>query len=383
MAYVPRLPGEYDAPVPEPSRRTILWQTQAQTGLLRRLARAAGLDVIAVGSPDATQASAIASEWGGDTQPLSDLRAAVATAPRGTLVLIADPGAFGSPAPPASDRASTRLDVEELDNADERGVKIASLEPIPAALTQFAEAGVKAAAGGAGVEAGAGMGRGNDWALLAPLSRFTRPVQELCELLPTIGAPRTLAVHALGTPAHGSLGARLFDAADLVLLLMGPALPEGVHAVFTTPTAAGGGARGIHAAPPPPDHIRGLDGDLSASLRFDRNRAATITASNRAGSHNLSLTLLTDQATATVRAGRLTVHHHGEGVIPIAPAARPDEDPFVDALATQLTRYLESGVGLAGQVDFAATLALCQAALLSARTGEPESPATMLKLAGL
>ncbi|MDP1662563.1 MAG: hypothetical protein Q8L55_11680, partial [Phycisphaerales bacterium] len=65
-----------------------------------------------------------------------------------------------------------------------------------------------------------------------------------------------------------------------------------------------------------------------------------------------------------------------------APAARPDEDPFIDALSAQLTRYVESGVGLAGQVDFSATLALCQAALLSARTGEAESPATMLRLAG-
>jgi hypothetical protein len=319
-------------------------------------------------------------QWGGDTQPLGDLRAAIATAPRGTLVLIADPGAFGSPASPASDRASTRLDVEELDNAEERGVKIASFEPIPAALTQFAEAGVKSGAGGHGIEAGTGAG-GQDWVLVAPLSRFTRPVRELCELLPTIGPPRALMIHTLGTPAHGSLGARLFDAADLSLLLMGPALPECVHAVFTTPAPVG--ARGIHAAAPPADHIRGLDGDISASLRFDANRAVTLTASNRAGSHSLSLTLLAEHATATIQADRLTVHHHGDDAVPIAPAARPDEDPFVDALAQQITRYLESGVGLAGQIDFAATLAVAQAALLSARTGEPESPVTMLKLAGL
>jgi hypothetical protein len=375
--------------VPEsPPRRTILWHNAAQTGLLRRLARRSQLDVVAVGSPDATQSSALAKEWGSggaETQPLNDLRAALATAQRGTLVLIADPGSFGSPAPASSDRASTRLDVEELDNAEERGVKIATFEPIPAALTQMAEAGVKVAAvaGGPDAVASPGTGGGGDWALLAPLSRFSRPVQELIEAMPTLGPLRALTIHSFGTAAHGSLGPRLFDAADLALLLMGPALPEGVHAVFTAPASAGANARGIHAAPPPPDHIRSLDGDLSASLRFDRNRAATITASNRAGSHTLAVTLLTDLATATIQADRLTIHHHGDGVIPVAPAARPDADPFIDALSTQLTRYLDSGVGLAGQVDFAATLALCQAALLSARTGEPESPATMLRLAGL
>jgi len=340
-----------------------------------------------VGAPDATHATGLAQEWGGNTQALTDLRAAIATAQRGTLVLIGDPGAFGTPARSVADRSgnATRLDVEELDSAEERGVKVATLEPIPAALTQFAEAGVKLAGGGAGVAGGPEMESapvhgGRDWALLAPLSRFARPVRELLEILPTIGAPRALSIHSFGTPAHGSLGARLFDAADLAVLLMGPALPEAVHAVYTTPAP---GARGVHTAPPAPDHIRGLDGDVSASLRFDGNRAATITASNRAGSHALALTLLTESATVSVRADRLTVHHHGEGVIPVAPAARPDEDPFVEALATQLTRYMDSGVGLAGQVDFAATLALCQAALLSARTGEPESPSTMRRLAGL
>ena len=367
-------------------RRSVLWHTPEQTPLFRRLARLAQLEVVAVGSPDATQATGLAQEWGGQAQPLTDLRAAIATAQRGTLVLIGDPGAFGAPARSVGDRSgtATRLDVEELDSAEQRGVKVASLEPIPAALTQFAEAGVKLAgggvvAGGPGVETAPSHGA-RDWALMAPLSRFARPVRELLETLPTIGAPRALSVHTFGTPAHGSLGARMFDAADLAVLLMGPALPEAVHAIYTSPAP---GVRGIHSAPPPPDHIRGLDGDLTASMRFDGNKAATVTASNRAGSHALTLTLLTDNATVSIRADRLTVHHHGEGVIPVAPAARPDEDPFVEALATQVVRYLESGVGLAGQVDFAATLALCQAALLSARTGEPESPATMRRLAGL
>ncbi|MDP1662355.1 MAG: hypothetical protein Q8L55_10620, partial [Phycisphaerales bacterium] len=294
-----------------PSRRTILWHNAVQTGLMRRLARQAGLDVVAVGSPQATQSSALAREWGGPatgggaTAVIDDLRAAIATAQRGTLVLIADPGPFGAPAAAAADRAATRLDVEEIDNADDRGVKIATLEPIPAALTQLAEAGVRVgSSSGAMGGAQSHAGRAGDWALLAPLSRFARPVRELVELLPVIGTPRTLSIHALGAPEHGSLGARLFDAADLSLLLMGPA--EGVHAVFTAPSSST--ARGIHTAPPPPDHIRGLEGDVSISLRFDSNRAATITASNRAGSHAFALKLLTDRATATIGADHLTVH---------------------------------------------------------------------------
>lgn len=367
-------------PVPEPSdRRTILWHTPAQAPLLRRLASSAGLSVFAVGCPDSTLASGLAKEWGGwgeEVQPLTDLRAALATAQRGTLLLVADPGTFGAPAAQTADRTTTRMDVEELDAAEERGVKVVCLEPLPAALTQLAEAGVKVGDAPAHTSHAPG-----DWAFLAPLSRFNRPVQELRELLPTLGPIRTLSIHALGTPAHGSLGARLFDAADLALTLLGQ--PESVHAVFTTPAIA----RGTHAAPPPADHLRALDGDLTATLRYAGNRAATLTVSNRAACHRLSISLLAGDATLTIDDDRLTVQHNDDPPPPdAAKPARPSDnghgDLFVEALAVQITRYLDSGVGLAGQVDFAATLALAQAALLSARTGEPEAPATMLKLAG-
>ncbi|MFT3684170.1 MAG: hypothetical protein QM783_04450 [Phycisphaerales bacterium] len=311
-------------------------------------------------------------EWG--AEPLTDLRAALATAERGTVVLIADPGQFGAPSPRGVSSDSTRLDVEELDTAHERGVKIVSLEPLPAALTQLAGAGVKVASGGSG---GASSHNGGEWATLAPLSRYRRPLRKLRELLPSLGHARTLSIQTLGTPAHGSLGARLFDAADIAITLLGQ--PESVHAVFTTPQVT----RGVHAAPPAPDHLRGLDGDLTATLRYDGNRSATITASNRAAHPSLCLTLLAAEASATVTDDRLTVSHTREHAGD-RDAPYPDpERAFAEALATQLSGYLASGVGLAGEVDFAATLALAQAALLSARTGEPESPAIMLKLAGL
>lgn len=355
-----------------PSRRTILWLTPAQTPLLKRLADAAHLDVAAVGSPDATLSSAAAKEWG-DAESLSDLRAAIATAPRGTLVLIADPGAFGSPSSRGggTDTDATRLDVEELDNAHERGVKVACLEPLPAALTQLAAAGVKVAA-----QSTTPVNTGGDWAMLAPLSRYRRSIRELRETLPTLGAVRALSIHALGAPAHGSLGARLFDAADLALTLLGQ--PETVHAVYTSPSAT----RGAHAAPPPPDHLRALDGDLTATLRYAGNKSATITASNRAARPGLAVTLLATAGTASIADDRLVIDHTESHAHDQSGAPSEPEAAFVSALATQLTRYLDSGVGLAGEVDFAATLALAQAALLSARTGEPESPATMLRLVG-
>jgi hypothetical protein len=350
----------------------VLWLAPIQSSLLKRVAREAGLRVKSVGSPDPTIASALAREWA--AEPLTDLRAALATAERGAVVLIADPGSFGAPLARGVSTDATRLDVEELDNAHERGVKVLSLEPLPAALTQLASAGVKVTAGGGG--GSAVPHTGGEWATLAPLSRYRRPLRELRELLPTLGHARSLSIQALGTPAHGSLGARLFDAADLAITLLGQ--PESVHAVYTTPQVA----RGAHAAPPAPDHLRGLDGDLTATLRYDSNRAATIVASNRAARPALSITLLAATATATVTDDRLSVSHAEVPAHDTPAAAADPEGAFVEALVTQLTGYLASGVGLAGEVDFAATLALAQAALLSARTGEPESPGTMLKLAG-
>jgi hypothetical protein len=351
----------------------VLWHASAQSSLLKRVAREAGLRVRSVGSPDPTIASALAREWA--AEPLTDLRAALATAERGTVVLIADPGSSGAPIARSASTDAVRLDVEELDNAHERSVKVLSLEPLPAALTQLASAGVKVGAG-SGSGGVAAPHTGGEWATLAPLSRYRRSLRELRELLPTLGHARSLSIQAWGTPAHGSLGARLFDAADLAITLLGQ--PESVHAVYTTPQAT----RGAHAAPPAPDHLRGLDGDLTATLRYDNNRAATIVASNRAARPALNVTLLAANATATVADDRLSVSHAEVSAHDSPAAAADPEGAFVEALVTQLSGYLASGVGLAGEVDFAATLALAQAALLSARTGEPESPGTMLKLAG-
>lgn len=377
-----------------PVRPTILWHSPGQFPLLRAVTAAAGLRVIGVGSPDSTLAIGLARQWesdatqspdgkgsggsGGGVQPLSDLRAALATAERGTLLLIADPGSFGAPTGLTSDRTTARLDVEELDNAEARGVKVVCIEPLPASLNQLTEAGIKVGDGPSGGGVGSAPG---EWAFLAPLSRFIRPLQELQELLPTLGAVRSLSICCAGTPAHGSLGARLFDAADIAIMLLGS--PETVHAVYTTPSTA----RGTHAAPPPPDNLRGLDGDLAVTLRYAGNRAATICVSNRAAGFDLSLSMLTADVSISIVEGALSVSRVSEAIdheetVRTGPTTR-DRGLYVRALAGQIGRYLDSGVGLAGRVDFAATLALAQAALLSARTYEPESPSTMLKLAGL
>lgn len=357
--------------------------------MLAQVAPRAGLMVHAVGSPDATLASAVAQRWEASTglQPrvLDDLRAAIATTQRGGLVLIASPGAFGAAASLKDhDRVATRLDVEEIDSAQARGVKIVSLEPFPASLAQLSRAGVRADA----LPQGAPR-TGGHWAEFAPLSRATRPVAELRELLPALGPVRSIAVQALGAPAHGSLGARLFDAADLVLALLGQ--PESVHAVCTTPVAV----RGAHAGPPAADHLRGLTGDISISMRFDGNRAGTLLASNQAGDADLAVTVLAQNGRATIRRGTLA-WISADGGSTDQPVVRParalaagwkaepdDQASFTAILARQTRAFAESGVGLTEQVDVASTLAFAQAALLSARTGEPESPATMLRLAGL
>ena len=60
---------------------------------------------------------------------------------------------------------------------------------------------------------------------------------------------------------------------------------------------------------------------------------------------------------------------------------RPDE-AFVDAASEQVARLLDQRVPAPAPTDYAAVLAAAGAALLSARTGEAESPRTILRMAG-
>lgn len=138
----------------------------------------------------------------------------------------------------------------------------------------------------------------------------------------------------------------------------------------------------------PPESLRDLQGDLIATARYDRGATASIVSSNHAGRWNTTATLLGPQ-------GRLRLYDDGfEWVAP--DGTKRDElrirhanrgDPAitlhgVTALAEDLARMTDPALAPDAPSDITALLALTQAALLSARTGHPESPATIRGMVG-
>lgn len=338
-----------------------VWLGPAQAELVRAVADAAGLRVTHVGCTDASVRAGLAA--GFEAEPLADLRAALSST-GASLFLIADAADFGAKA--AHDDAGV------IRAAAARGTRVMTFEPMPASLIELAAALD-------GSERALDAGPRAEWARFVPISRWTSRVREAIELLESFGPVRAASIQCLGGPAHGSLGARLLDAMDLVLALMGT--PDSVDAHFV----AASNGRALHAAPG--ETLRGLHGDLTANLRFAGNRAVSILASDQAGAWERVLTLLGPGGRMRVYAdGFEWVSVSGEKVdasrAKRATRGTAQVPPAVTAIGAQIEEFLATGAGSAGFPEYAQALALAQTALLSARTGEAESPATILRMAG-
>lgn len=359
--------------VPTPaSHRVIAWLRPDQVALARAVAEAAGLSFAAAGSPARGQATSIAGELG--CPAIDDLRLAIATArlpapdadaspDRASMVWMLDPGEFA--ASPGDDDTSALL------AARERGVRVASLEPIPASALALGGPGL------AGEEPP--PARATDSIRLVPLARFAAAYRNAADIVQSLVPPRLLVHEAWATPVEGSLGARLFAAMDLVVALMGE--PETIDAAYVGPKAGA-----LHTLPG--ESLRDLHGDLTVNMRFADARAACLALSNQGGRFSRGTTIIGN-------AGRLRVFEDGfEWTDPAGqkldesrPASRrrgsPPPDHAAATLADALSRLLEPGQPDAAPVNVESALVLSQTALLSARTGQAESPSSVRRMAGI
>lgn len=340
------------------NRRVAVWLAPEQAPLVQEVARVAELSLVAAGSPARGQSTAVAASLG--AAPADDLRAMLATV-QADLIWIASPDTFGA--------GASLDDAANIQAAHTRGVKLATLEPIPAAALDLVSGGWTG-----------DNARPVDALRLCPLTRLSAPFREAADVIESFGHIRTLAVEAWGNPAEGSLGARLYGALELILTLMGE--PETIDAAFVSP----GHGRGVHALPG--ESLRGLHGDLTANLRFADGRAASLVASDQGGRWNRTATLVGPR-------GRFRVFDDGfEWIGPDGakldesrpPSRSRGRDPLpshaVSALADSLARLLDPSIPDPGPTDHASILAMSQATLLSARTGQPESPATIRHMVG-
>jgi predicted dehydrogenase len=329
-------------------RRVAVWLNPGHVGLIRAVVERSALRLVAAGSPSRGHSTAVAAEL--ETEPFDDLRAILAGVET-DLVLIAAPDRFGD--------GSGAEDAEGVLAAHARGVRIATLEPIPASALDL----------GGGWTAGEHGLRAIDVVRFVPLSRIGEDV------LASFGPVRTVAVESWASAAAGSLGARVYGGMAAIASLMGE--PEKVDAAYVSPSHG----TAVHALPG--ETLRGLSGEITACMRFADGRAAALVASDQGGRWSRSITLIGAAGRLRVTDSALEWVGPNGAVVDETRAAKGIEHRAdADAIGGALDRLLEPGSADLAPLDHATVLAMTQAMLLSARTGEAESPSTIRRMVG-
>ncbi|MCC6677297.1 MAG: hypothetical protein IT436_09135 [Phycisphaerales bacterium] len=327
-----------------------VWAEPGQVDLVRSVAQLAAVTITAAGAPSRGQTGAVAKELG--CAGHDDLRSLIATT-EARAVLIFAPGDFGL--------GRDGSDLEAIQSAAARGVRVASLEPIPATLFGQGESSPGPAI--------------HPMVTFMPRLRTARPFREAGEILSQIGPPRTLSVEAWNAAGAGSLGAAMYGAMDLLSWLMGE--PRQIDAVLLP--AGGSPGRG-------PESLRDLHGDLTAVIRFDDARAATMVLSDQGGRWSRAATLTSPQ-------GRFRVFDDGfEWIGPdgrkldelrLNEARRGElNDPrhAQRAIAQAVKDLLSPSPAEAPESTADGVMVLCETALLSARTSQAESPESIRRM---
>ncbi|MCW5766008.1 MAG: hypothetical protein KIT68_08540 [Phycisphaeraceae bacterium] len=352
-----------------------VWLLPEQADLVAAIASAAGCSIAAVGTPAVGRAQELAARF--EARPLDDLRNAISSASPG-LFLIAASGTFGRP--------GQALDGEVLLSARQRGVLVASFDPLPASLSDLHASGLLPPIDESAAPTGHAPGAMLAWAAVGPPARAWGPCGEMLDLLPSFGPVRTGSIQCLAPATEGGLGARLLDAMDLASAIFGE--PETIDASFANPLLT----RNVHATPG--ESLHGLDGDLTANLRFTGGRSCCVLASNQGAAWDVSVTLIGPGGRLTCGGGGvqwLTPSGSPAGATPKPAKKNPrPRQPKPDGtserartVAEHLAALARAGPSGVAGFDLPLALAMAQAALLSARTGECERPATMLRMAGV
>jgi len=342
------MPAMPAMPVMPVSRDAIIWCEPEHAEFARALADRAGLRIVAFGTP------------GNDHEPVEgasaipDMRHALVSTDADLALLTTDRAS--SDDPPAGDLLE---DADHLREARKRIGAILATCPVPSSVHLAPLPG----------EA--------DRAPVRFAPRFTsRPAfRDAREAMETFEPVRSLAFAARCAPAHGTLAARLLDAMLAVHAVLG--VPESVDAAVITHQHSAG----IHRAPP--EALGALRGDLTANLRFAASRSATLALSDRAGRWFRGMTLVGSHGCVRIDdEGFESIDPEGRTIDSSSAARETDaeEDPALRVISREIERTLDPHASRPDQQDMREVLSMCQSAILSARTGEPESPDTILRL---
>lgn len=362
----------------EAAAKTVaVWLDLDQVDLVRAAVQGSGLTLVAAGCPQLGRAAEVAQLLG--VQPLEDLRGAL-TSSDADVMLLASCGEFGSGADAAaSGRRGTggsgADDLAVLADRRARGGAILTLEPMPASALQLSAPALSGGEHAAEASAAGttGVGGAGEPVTVAPLLRRAAVWRQASDVLLQLGPVHTAVAEFYAGPGEGSLGARLFDAIDLITSVLGDA--ETVDAMYVWP------GRGKIVHPVVGESLRGLSGVLTANLRFADGRAAAIVC----GDHTVGCGRWSRRVTLISEAGRLSLTDAGFEFTS-GDGRGVDRSPqrelgLPDLLREQLAASVDPRAPVIAPTAWPRVLATSGAALLSARTGEPESPETILRMA--
>lgn len=334
--------------------RVALWCTPERLPIVRAVRDRLDLVVCAAGSPGRGESGALAERF--NAQPIDDLRSMFASG-EAELFWILDPGPFGDD--PA--------DAAVILSARQRGAKILVAEPVPSSTVE-----VRA---GRWARSHHGLSAA-DACDLAPLVRHEPAFAELLDAMEQFRPVRTLRVDVRARERDASLALLLFDAMEVARQLMGE--PETIDAAYAYSVPG----RPLHALPG--ETLRDLKGDIAFTGRYADGRVVSGLASDQAGAMSFSIEAIGPSGELSANRDRLLWRDAAGEVIEDSKWARAETEPdaiAAAAVAGALQRVLEDKAPTPAPGSFELTLSMCQAALLSARTGQGESPAMLRRIA--
>lgn len=352
----------------------VVWLEPRQARFAAALLRAAGVRCVAFGFPRSASRGELAVEAGAvlgcSESPLADLRHAAATTEARLLLVLTAMGEEGE----KPGAVSPLDDPALLSTCKSRGIDVVSTEPLPGSLTDLAWQSESVGGG----------------PLLRQLGMFRRSsvfvqMREAAGALggtkeAGIGHLRSVSLEFTTGAGAGSLASRLVDACAVIEGLAGLGIVEAVDASVAAPEHAGA----VHLALP--EKARHLRGDMSMHLRLGNGATGSVVLSDRAGPWRRRVRLVGEvgvieatDAGVVVLDGEGRAAESGDGLVGArAPGAMSDAEVLGGLMRLEIERREVSE-----PVNWPGVLGIAEAALLSARTGQNESPETMLRMAGV